>query len=249
MRPIEGYGQIQDASTAKFITHPGYKFPKHDIMLVKLAKPIKYSSKAGTNRECAVGPICLPRQHEVIRGKATVAGWGQIRYQGPGSTQLLHVTVRVMNASMCSNYPKYDVQPGERDTWVCAGYPEGGMDSCSGDSGGPLFVHVGRQAVQIGVVSYGTYCAAKGLPGVYTRVSEYIDWIKTVTGINNLPRVDLYFDCLPYVKFCRAIEPEPRNIGKRRQLINDSLLPLYIYSVHLPLLISFIVRYECDLHT
>ena len=54
-----------------------------------------------------------------------------------------------------------------------------GKDSCNGDSGGPL---VYRQAsdypwYQVGVVSFGTSQCGTGTPGVYTRVSAYMDWI------------------------------------------------------------------------
>lgn len=42
-----------------------------------------------------------------------------------------------------------------------------------GDSGGPLVA----DNVQIGVVSWGTPCA-RGQPDVFTRVYNYIDWIK-----------------------------------------------------------------------
>ena len=54
-----------------------------------------------------------------------------------------------------------------------------GKDSCNGDSGGPLFAReiTDDPWVQIGLVSYGTTTCGKGVPGVYTKVSYYMDWI------------------------------------------------------------------------
>ena len=72
-----------------------------------------------------------------------------------------------------------------RDTIVCAGYAIGGKDSCEGDSGGPLAVRDGPEArwTLAGIVSNGIKCAEPNLPGIYTRISEYEDWIvKTVTN-------------------------------------------------------------------
>ena len=69
---------------------------------------------------------------------------------------------------------------------VCAGDPTQdpnapGDDSCPGDSGGPLVANVNGAPVQFGVVSFGGDCGV-GLPGVYTRVTTFTEWINGITG-------------------------------------------------------------------
>ena len=62
---------------------------------------------------------------------------------------------------------------------ICAGYLNGGRDSCYGDSGGPLMVLSDESPVIYGSVSFGYGCAQPNAPGVYTRVANYIDWIQS----------------------------------------------------------------------
>ena len=62
-------------------------------------------------------------------------------------------------------------------TQVCAG-GELGKDSCSGDSGGGLFISDTSDTWHLlGIVSYGTLDCGNGTPGVYTRVSSFLQWI------------------------------------------------------------------------
>jgi secreted trypsin-like serine protease len=50
--------------------------------------------------------------------------------------------------------------------------------------GGPLIRK--SDDAQIGLVSYGGSCdAPKGLPGVYTRTSQYYQWIERKISKNN----------------------------------------------------------------
>jgi len=60
------------------------------------------------------------------------------------------------------------------DRMICAGSL--GRDSCQGDSGGPMYVN----GQQVGVVSFGTLCAAPGIPGVYGFIPEFRDFFNTV---------------------------------------------------------------------
>lgn len=51
-----------------------------------------------------------------------------------------------------------------------------------GDSGGGLMCEVedGRW-VLAGIVSWGDMCGTTGRPGVYTKVSSFVDWIEQTT--------------------------------------------------------------------
>jgi secreted trypsin-like serine protease len=73
---------------------------------------------------------------------------------------------------------------------ICAGTTTGVRDACNGDSGGPLFSEAGGKPVQIGIVSWGegpmdaaAACGHANAYGVYTRVANYKDWIKSKTGM------------------------------------------------------------------
>uniref|UniRef100_A0A452TZV1 Kallikrein related peptidase 12 n=1 Tax=Ursus maritimus TaxID=29073 RepID=A0A452TZV1_URSMA len=90
--------------------------------------------------------------------------------------------LQCLNVSIVSSATCQAVFPGRiTDNMVCASGKEG-ADACQGDSGGPLVCG----GVLQGLVSWGTVepCGQKGIPGVYTNICKYVDWIRMVMRKN-----------------------------------------------------------------
>lgn len=93
----------------------------------------------------------------------------------------LQVGVDGVSNSECNKvYNQINVQIDPKQ--LCAGGVQG-QDSCSGDSGGPLMALDSSDSsnpiyFSAGIVSFGpTKCGLSEWPGVYTRTSEYMNWI------------------------------------------------------------------------
>lgn len=106
----------------------------------------------------------------------TVSGWGRTESDGRGSDELLWVNVESISNSECNKPSRYNGKI--TDGMLCAGSLLGGADSCQGDSGGPLASEQ-KPARLVGIVSWGQGCGLPNKPGVYTRVSKYVDWIQS----------------------------------------------------------------------
>jgi secreted trypsin-like serine protease len=107
-----------------------------------------------------------------------VSGWGSTNKSGSQYPDTLQAaTVNVNDDSTCFN--DYSIGGGASDfdpaTMLCAGPQSGGVDSCYGDSGGPLQAPLAGGGYRlVGLVSWGQGCAQPGFPGVYTRVAGSI---------------------------------------------------------------------------
>ncbi|MGQ0507985.1 MAG: S1 family serine peptidase [Myxococcaceae bacterium] len=133
-------------------------------------------------------PVTLSR-FPTLPNNAQVDGWirsqKNARVIGYGATEaseesnvLMKIDVPLVATSECQT--AYSEYGGITDNMICAGKPEGLMDSCFGDSGGPLLLKAGSQNPKLtGIVSWGAGCALPGLPGVYTRISNFEYWVGT----------------------------------------------------------------------
>ncbi|KAM4828255.1 transmembrane protease serine 4 [Thomomys bottae] len=156
-----------------FVTEHNPLYPKEkDIALVKLQNPLPFSA--------TVRPICLPFFDEELPPATPlwVIGWGFTEQNGGKlSDMLLQAMVQVIDSTRCNAEDAYQGEVSEK--MLCAGIPEGGVDTCQGDSGGPLMYHSDQWQV-VGIVSWGYGCGGPSTPGVYTKVTAYLDWIYTI---------------------------------------------------------------------
>jgi trypsin len=162
--------EMERYNVTQIIKHAGYNdfTSDNDIALLRI------SGKSNLN------PITLPTQNDesllLVGKKCTVAGWGATNNSGTQYPTIQQkVELELISNSTCNQSSWYD---GEvLQSMLCAGYAAGQKDACYGDSGGPLFVMENGDTTQIGIVSWGYGCAEAKQPGVYAKVSSYINWI------------------------------------------------------------------------
>ncbi|XP_055596177.1 trypsin-1-like [Uranotaenia lowii] len=126
-----------------------------------------------------IRPIELPKQWEPVENDimCTISGWGRTKNKYDDRTKLRAALVPIMDQRECDQL--YAYKGGLTSRMICAGFREGGVDACKGDSGGPLAC----ENKLVGVVSWGYGCAKAGYPGVYGRVAAVRDWIRGQTLI------------------------------------------------------------------
>nr|DBA16547.1 TPA: hypothetical protein GDO54_003929 [Pyxicephalus adspersus] len=165
--------------------HPSYRNDEtynHDIALIKL------KNKVPINKN--ILGICLPTkedQYQISESEkdnhaGLVSGWGATE-RNARSRHLRFVQVDIINHGKCAHtYSQKLVKAKVTENMICAGHEDGGKDSCHGDSGGPLvFLNYKNKSWFIGgIVSWGVDCGVKGQYGVYTKVSNYLDWIQNI---------------------------------------------------------------------
>ncbi|KAF6095118.1 hypothetical protein HJG60_012090 [Phyllostomus discolor] len=102
------------------------------------------------------------------------------------SQVLRKVNLKLVKWRTCSN-----ILPLITQNMMCAGSFREGRSACQGDSGGPLVCQKRSRNIwyQLGIVSWGVGCGRKNMPGVYTKVSNYLSWITRETTLLGKPYV------------------------------------------------------------
>ncbi|EDW82008.2 uncharacterized protein Dwil_GK25361 [Drosophila willistoni] len=177
------------ASIEKILVHPQFDSGNltHDIALLRLAQPVDWTQLRHLQAVCL--PPARGREANQLVGSAVdVSGWGRTEENYALSDVKRKATLHVLSLDQCqAAYETQGYKLGEGQLCASGGL---GVDSCSGDSGGPLTAEANtpqrdRYDYLAGVVSYGkTECGKSDFPGVYTRISHYMDWIEATIRDN-----------------------------------------------------------------
>ncbi|CAL8254300.1 unnamed protein product [Merluccius merluccius] len=158
--------------TQRIILHPSFNGTNmdHDVALVELSVPAP--------RSYTIQSVCLPSpvHHFLKNAECYVAGWGSMREGGSLTNLLQKAAVNIIDRADCIQSYGSGLTP----SMMCAGFMEGGRDTCLGDSGGPFSCrHASGHWFVAGITSWGHGCGRAGYPGVYTRVTSIREWIST----------------------------------------------------------------------
>eukprot|EP01024_Parvocaulis_polyphysoides_P029426 TRINITY_DN26546_c1_g1_i4.p1 TRINITY_DN26546_c1_g1~~TRINITY_DN26546_c1_g1_i4.p1 ORF type:complete len:413 (+),score=43.24 TRINITY_DN26546_c1_g1_i4:76-1314(+) len=193
----EGAGRV-DAE--KFFIHTDYQaatgpLTGNDLAIVKVAQEMSGYGDTPTVR----------RDHwrytqyiaDMTYTQYTILGWGFMSFDEAASPSRFRETVaplqmgrvKLIDIDTCNTIIQsvYGQVTVDKERMICAQHEN--MDTCKGDSGGPLIYEDDLLSpyhdLLVGLTSWGVerYCEGLGFPGVYSNISYYNDWIeKTMTS-------------------------------------------------------------------
>jgi len=188
----ERYG-YQERNVQQIIVHEKFTANNlfNDVALIVLNKPFDKAPHIGT--------VCLPPQGQVFNARNCFAsGWGKDKFGKKGQYQVILKKIQLPTVpyEQCQEalrQTRLGANFKLHDSFICAG-GETGKDACTGDGGGPLVCpdpNNPKRYMQAGIVAWGIGCGQANVPGVYSDVSHFRDWIE-----QNMARLNL--DTKPY---------------------------------------------------
>ncbi|XP_050086847.1 uncharacterized protein LOC126571961 isoform X2 [Anopheles aquasalis] len=167
----------QQIRIIEIIRHPQHRFSAryHDLALLRLEQKVVLHD--------TVAPACLWNGDDIRFKTLEATGWGDTGFAQSRTPTLLKVLLRPVDRDECNDHYQNirGFRAGLHDFQMCAGHDL--MDTCPGDSGGPLQVKLLHNTrvtpFVVAVTSFGSACGLS-VPGVYVRVAPYIPWIKSI---------------------------------------------------------------------
>ncbi|KAH1025817.1 serine protease persephone [Dendroctonus ponderosae] len=177
---ISANQSAQDRDIKNITIHENYNYnSKHnDIAIIELHDDVQMSK--------IVYPACLHQTPDDPLG-LVVTGWGLTDPSNTNSrSKLLQVAkLQAVPINTCNDTVLARQRFTKKvivESQICAISNSSNLstrqDACQGDSGSPLQLESRAGGYDIvGIVSYGDGCGAS-VPGIYTRVSAFLDWIE-----------------------------------------------------------------------
>ncbi|XP_045607556.1 chymotrypsin-like protease CTRL-1 [Procambarus clarkii] len=174
----------EEFPVTRVVIHPEFDNATlvNDIALLQLVRSAR--------RKGNIDAVCMPKKNDFVEGVPTrcyVTGWGRKDEGSEHSVVLKEISVPLWSNPTCQGALREQFGPAYTlpKTALCAGAE--GRDACDGDGGGPLVCEKDKHWYQVGVVSFGIGCGRRNIPGVYTRVDAFEDWIKETIGVHHHP--------------------------------------------------------------
>uniref|UniRef100_A0A663N6W3 Acrosin n=1 Tax=Athene cunicularia TaxID=194338 RepID=A0A663N6W3_ATHCN len=162
--------ESQVRSVKQLLVHEEYNkiSQSNDIALLQLDEPVRCSD--------SIQLACVPDASLKVSELTTcyISGWGTTMARGAEPADVLQeAKVLLIDLKLCNSRQWYAgaVHPHN----LCAGYPQGGIDTCQGDSGGSL------------IYKDKSFMRAKW-PGIHTSTQHYYNWILEQMGVYSTPR-------------------------------------------------------------
>ena len=165
----------QEHKVTEIVHHENFNVAtlENDIALLFLEKPFDFTP--------FVQPICLPSIKIDLTNKPCYSSsWG--RHAGQKTNSLRKIKLPIVDHESCefSLRTKMGQSFTLHSSFLCAG-GELFKDTCKGDGGSPLVCKLydgePEYYYQVGIVAWGIGCGTEGIPGIYTNVFMFIDWI------------------------------------------------------------------------
>ncbi|XP_033756028.1 transmembrane protease serine 9-like [Pecten maximus] len=163
----------------RVVIHPQYNasdYWANDIALVRLEEPVpsgrQFSRILRINLP-TFGNFSFP----AVGSRCTMKGWGCTTGGGLVSNHAHSAVLPVFDTASCSILRR----ASDNYNRICAGFINSNVGICPGDSGGPLSCLNERgEWIQVGIASFASVHHPGDYPGVFTRVSSYVNWINSV---------------------------------------------------------------------
>ncbi|XP_043256098.1 serine protease 53-like [Colletes gigas] len=200
----------------RIIRHPEYnsRTVDFDVALLEINGEIKFNGN--------VKAVKLATTEPSSGSLVDVTGWGALKEGGSVSTQLMKVSIPIVDRNQCQT--AYGTKNSITSRMICAGYTAGGKDSCQGDSGGPLT----SKGTLYGIVSWGYGCAQPKYPGVYSNVANLSSWIKQNSGVVDRYSLSIHVEMSEKILFLLCIFLENVLASENTKYVNITEYPYHV---------------------